>query len=450
MMSFQRWVIGTSLWLLTFQELVLPGVDGFVVGVGGRRPFSNRVVVDTTPQSQSPSFFSWHLFQAAQDDDTAHNDNDPLADLSEERKANLFQFLLRDLEVENVPLLGCDATQAHVVQAALWTTMAELSDKATQDKACLIFENIPVDALQHLVDDFMELKTTKNDDDGILNHLPELERLTLSLVGKGVGPAILIETVNATDKTQTPESSIMTNSDDDMEALELKVTAAMKSFVDRMLMLNTEGEEVESGPIAYRVVPSANICDVLAGFWSCVCELLALPDEELSTIILSLPGLIIDDNEKARFAAISTLISRSLFVYQGQDVLDLQYMHPTYDRTAISPVDQPTYGHLPPLEWIPAMMKQQHGGNDNDKELSKEDIELSNFQRRSPVPAVIMRRVSQLDDAETATVDLDLGDGRIEKASGCAIHTRKAIRLAAEGKEALQSALDAEISIART
>ena len=442
MMSFHRWVIGVSLWLLAFQELVLPGVDGFVVGVGGRRrSFSNRVVVDTT---QSPSFFSWHLFQAAQDEDTTtDNDNDPLADLSEERKANLFQFLLRDLEVENVPLLGCDATQAHVVQAALWTTMAELSDKATQDKACLIFENIPVDALKRLVDDFMELKNDNDDDDdGILNHLPELERLSLSLVGKGVGPAILIETVNATDKTQTPESSIMTNNDDDMEALELKVTAAMKSFVDRMMA--NKGEEVESGPIAYRIVPSANICDVLAGFWSCVCELLALPDEELSTIILSLPGLISDDDEKARFAAISTLISRSLFVYQGQDVLDLQYMHPTYDRTAISPVDRPAYGHLPPLEWIPAMLKQQ---DEDGKELSKEDIALSNFQRRSPVPAVIMRRVSQLDAAETATVDLDFGDGRIEKASGCATYTRNAIRLAAEGKEALQSALDAEICI---
>ncbi len=33
--------------------------------------------------------------------------DDPLAGMSDERKANLFQSLLRDLQIEGVPLLGC-------------------------------------------------------------------------------------------------------------------------------------------------------------------------------------------------------------------------------------------------------------------------------------------------------------------------------------------------------
>ena len=35
----------------------------------------------------------------------------PLEGLSEERKSNLFQSLLRDLQIEGTPLLGCDAKE---------------------------------------------------------------------------------------------------------------------------------------------------------------------------------------------------------------------------------------------------------------------------------------------------------------------------------------------------
>lgn len=67
--------------------------------------------------------------------------NNPVDELSDERKANLFQFLLRDLQVEGVPLLAVDANQVDTLQAAMWTTLAELCDQADADQACLVLED---------------------------------------------------------------------------------------------------------------------------------------------------------------------------------------------------------------------------------------------------------------------------------------------------------------------
>jgi hypothetical protein len=67
------------------------------------------------------------------------------------------------------------------------------------------------------------------------------------------------------------------------------------------------------------------------------------------------------------------------------------------------------------------------------------------------LPAITIKRVSQLNAAmtqENDIVDLDLGDGRIEKASGVATYSRNIIRLVGEGKNTLETALDAEIAIA--
>ena len=44
-------------------------------------------------------------------------------------------------------------------------------------------------------------------------------------------------------------------------------------------------------------------------------------------------------------------------------------------------------------------------------------------------------------------VDLDLGDGTTEKASGITLYTRNTVKMAEMGRETLQSALDAEIAM---
>mmetsp|Transcript_7645 Transcript_7645/g.18969 ORF Transcript_7645/g.18969 Transcript_7645/m.18969 type:complete len:94 (+) Transcript_7645:1093-1374(+) len=90
------------------------------------------------------------------------------------------------------------------------------------------------------------------------------------------------------------------------------------------------------------------------------------------------------------------------------------------------------------------------GGQDEKSEqLSEEDLLLSNYQRRSPHTAINILRMTQVNAAagSKSIVDLDLGDGRTEKASGVTLYTRNTLRMAAMGKDALQSALDADIAM---
>ena len=84
--------------------------------------------------------------------------------------------------------------------------------------------------------------------------------------------------------------------------------------------------------------------------------------------------------------------------------------------------------------------------------LTDEQLRLQNYQRRSPLPAVVIKRVSQLDTAaipENGMVQMEVGQGRIELVSGLATYSTNAIRLAAEGEQALQAALAAEMDIAK-
>jgi hypothetical protein len=316
--------------------------------------------------------------------------SNPADELSDERKANLFQFLLRDLEVEGVPLLECDATQNATLQAALWTTMAELSECNDGGKVCLVFERIPMDTLRSLVDIFEGLK----DHEKFLDHLPELRRFSIALVGKGIGPAILIETTNRTDTEKTLYESMKQNS---AVPDEIRWTAAMKTFVARMTvrygitLSAPRGNEALSAP-AYRIVGSPDLCDILAGFWNSICEMHLMPDDQImSSIFMSFPLSLGGPREQsnARFAAQASLISRLLLMFEGEGVFEVLYMHPFYDRDAMDPPNDRAHGHLPPSGWLRHAMRKIC-----DDDLSDEDLALQNFQRRSPLPTVAINRIS--------------------------------------------------------
>jgi hypothetical protein len=376
----------------------------------------------------------------------------PVDDLSEDRKATLFQFLLRDLQVEGVPLLGVDSDQAHTMQAALWTTLAELSEQDDEQKACLIFEDIPVAALITFVEDFTALKSQER----LMKALPELGRFNLSLLGKGVGPAILIEAAAPAESQQG----------DTMDMDENKCTAAMKMFMDRVVaemnvcpytknnQLAPEGLQdagFPAAPIGYRVCGSNEVCHVLSAFWNAVCELLVTPADQLSATMLSLPAVGAADSD-ARFEAVAELLSRSLCLYSsGDDVLELLHFHPTYDRDQIHPTTELAHGHLPPISWLRPMLAQN--GNTNEaNELSEQDLKVSNYQRRSPVPAVCIKRVEQINagtDAANRMVDLALDDRTVVQARGIPTYARNVLRLVEVGADALQEALDAEIAITK-
>ncbi len=293
--------------------------------------------------------------------DKNNNDN-PLDGMTDERKSNLFQSLLRDLQIEGVPLLGCDANQVSTLNGAIWTTMAELSDNDESQKACLILEEIPVSALLAFAEDFTVLKTQVR----LMEYLPELKRFSISVLGKGLGPALLIETeARATDEEKTAAASLKA-----MESTfdKDKTTAALKSFIGRVVVgleacpytksvdlsaVGLEQRGVTPGPIGYRYSPTTDACMAMSMFWNSICEMMSAPETNLSSIMLSLPGIGMGSTLEAhnRFAAVVELMGRYLCLFRGDGAFGLVHFHPAYDRALIHPLTKPSYGHLPPISW---------------------------------------------------------------------------------------------------
>ncbi|KAL7536987.1 hypothetical protein ACHAXR_007522, partial [Thalassiosira sp. AJA248-18] len=383
---------------------------------------------------------------------------DPLEGMSDERKSNLFQSLLRDLQIEGVPLLGCDADQVSTLNAAIWTTMAEIGDNDEEQRACLVLESIPISALMAFAEDFTVLKTQGR----LMDFLPELRRFSVSVVGKGVGPALVIETEARTEEEKTaaaPLKALESTFDKD------KTVAALKSFISRVVVgleacpytksvdvsaVGLEQRGVTPGPVGYRYSPTTDACMVMSMFWNCICEMMSEPDANLSSIMLSLPGIGMGDSREAhdRFAAVVELVGRYLCLFRGDGSFGLVHFHPAYDRSIIHPLTKPSYGHLPPISWLRPIIKM--GGREAEAEtLSDDDLALSNYQRRGPHTAINILRMTQVNAAAgpKSIVELDLGDGRTEEASGITLYTRNTLRMAEMGKESLQSALDADIAM---
>ncbi len=410
-----------------------------------KRTFQNAVF---RAKNINPTISSTSLFESA----TAE---DPTAGMSDREKAKLFQTILSDYEAEGTPVLGCDAKAVHTMSAAMWNTLAECSENDKESKVCLVMDDIPQGALQAFVDDFTILKTQGR----LMAYLPELTRLSVSMVGKGAGPALLIEAAERT-KEELEEKALRSDVFD-----EEKCTNALKSFIDRVVVgeeacpytksvdlaaVGLEKRGIKPGPVGYRYGGSSDACAAVGSFWNCVCELLGTPETEISTVMLSLPnvGAGTSTESLARFGAVVELVSRNLVLFRGDDIFGLVHFHPAYDRMSLHPVEKPAYGHLPPRAWLRPMMKM-NGNVQAAESLTDEDIELSDFQRKSPFTAINILRVNQLNAASGAKsiVDLEVAEGVTEKASGITTYSRNAIRLAGVGKEKLQADLEADIAM---
>jgi hypothetical protein len=94
-------------------------------------------------------------------------------------------------------------------------------------------------------------------------------------------------------------------------------------------------------------------------------------------------------------------------------------------------------------------MLRLNGNAQEADTLTEEDYFCSNFQRRAPHTAINILRVEQLEAASgpQAIVDLDLGNGVVEKASGIKTYSHNAIAFAKVGRETLEESLDAEIDM---
>lgn len=81
--------------------------------------------------------------------------------------------------------------------------------------------------------------------------------------------------------------------------------------------------------------------------------------------------------------------------------------------------------------------------------VSEEDLQLLNYQRRSPIPAVCIKRAEQMDAGMDSVVSLNLPDGSVEKASGISTYCRNAMKMIELGEEYLQNSLQNEIEVTR-
>ena len=329
-------------------------------------------------------------------------------DWTEERKAGLFQFLLRDLEVEGVPLLGCDGVAANkTLQGATWTVAGQLSENDFERKVCLILEDIPVKTINVFVEMFSKIK----EDESLMDSLHDLRRFSLNLVGNGIGPALVLETQNRT-AAEIEEYDAMKKATP--EPNEAQWRAATESFIKRSF------PEVEDS-IAYRFLGSSDVCDVLSGYWNCICELEASDESAASGIVLSCPPSSGEDTLD-RFAALSKLINTMNSAYESQYKYDLVYFHPSYDNDKIQSQDETATGHIPPTEVLRKIISEE-----GTETLSEEQLKLQNYQRRSPLPGMIIKRVPKEGSEE--------------------FNYESAIRLANEGQEKLEAALQEELKL---
>lgn len=355
------------------------------------------------------------------------NKVEDFGDWSDERKAGVFQFLLRDLEVEGAPLLGCDGVSANkTLQGISWTIAGQLSENDFERKVCLVLEDIPVKDLAMFVDVFSKLKQQ----DHLMDSLHDLRRFSLSLVGNGIGPAMILETQNRTE-TEIQQYASMIK--DTPAPNEPQWRAAIESFVHRSY------PELEANPIAFRFLGSSDVCDILSGYWNCICELEATDSTDATSVVLSFPPSSSGDEETfTRFAAVSELINTLNSVYESEYKYDVLYFHPSYDSDKIQSKEDDgsaaNNGHIPRTSLLRDMMILQAGGDKGASETTLTDdqvLTLQNVQRRSPLPGVIIKRVSKDENA-------------FQKSQ---FDYQNIMRLAKEGEDKLKEALMEEIKL---
>jgi hypothetical protein len=191
----------------------------------------------------------------------------------------------------------------------------------------------------------------------------------------------------------------------------------MKSFIDRLVVGEdfcqytkgfnkmTAGSEMNFNPgqIGFRFCGFSKVCHVLSAFWNCICELMSVPDTQLSSIVLSMPAIAESSGQqnieasRARFVAVAQLVSRSLCLSKGDDVFEFLHFNPNYNRSLVFPSDAHAHGHLPPFGWTRAMLSRSCYLQKEQGSLSDERLNLSNSRRRSPFTAVVIKRVKYLE-----------------------------------------------------
>jgi hypothetical protein len=374
------------------------------------------------------------------DDDD--NDDDPVGKLSIGRRQELFQFLLRDLQVEGVPLLSVDisANNLLALQAAIWTTFVELREiqvsspdyilnsTATESntrKVCLVLEDFPISVLQSFARTFKQIQEEFKQHDT----LSDLAKLKISLVGKGVGPGLILEIIN------NPEEAARDDQGKEAQLINLQLVAdkckeATNAFMDRIgnIILCDHSMENEEHDTHYRFSPGNDLTQILSLFWNCACELTLYQNSNKDVHSLLMIHNPWNRLPFQQFVSLTQILSRWFHWVENNgeqnslpNAITLTYFHPQYQRLEITHslsdnnADHTSIGHL------------------SSSDLSNTDFnEIALYQRRSPVPVVALTSRKLSTAANQGKVDG---------------HTRVMQTLKGIGLPSLHKCLNDEISI---
>mmetsp|Transcript_15083 Transcript_15083/g.34979 ORF Transcript_15083/g.34979 Transcript_15083/m.34979 type:complete len:409 (-) Transcript_15083:834-2060(-) len=308
---------------------------------------------------------------------------------SDERKAGLFQFLLRDLEIEGVPLLGCDGVSASkTLQGATWTVAGQLNENDDGQKVCLVLEDVLENDLKAFAEMFSRIKERRS----LTRSLPDLRRFSLSLVGEGkVGNALILATQNRT-KSESAEYDLMMRSVTERNEPQWKI--AIESFIQRTFPV------LEKKPIEYEFIRSFDVCDILSGYWNSICKLEASGVSGANAIVLSFPPTS-GEQTLDGFAAVSELINVMNSSYKSQYQYDLFFFHPCYDSDKIQSQDEDSNGHLPRITSLREKILEE-SDNEAAKMLTDEQLKLQNYQRRSPLQGVLITKALYSEENKIA------------------------------------------------
>jgi hypothetical protein len=256
--------------------------------------------------------------------------------LSEERRAELFQFLLRDLQVEGVPLLEVEVSNnSYALQAAVWTIFAELFQSEAGDDsaeaenvaasnghkaaACLILPGMSMDILRNFVTDFEAWQR----EHWLLAEIPELACLRVSLVGKGLGSALVLKVLpNVSGSSTTVVGTTLSAAN---ERRYLQGMANFATIVQSMASpLQQQEERTADGTLAFRCGPHNNLCSVLSTYWNCVCQFVS--HSKMQDLVLLLNDTAPETCSKSRFVAMTFLLRAGL----EESRVNLAYYHPDF------------------------------------------------------------------------------------------------------------------------
>jgi hypothetical protein len=277
-----------------------------------------------------------------------------------------------------------------------------------------------VEHLQRWVDEFALWQRGR---EPLTHHLDELFMFQISLVGNGMGPAILIVTNSSGLETVDSTNSSKSTLEEDQMIRE------MQCFMERVLPTRDDTDarhptatpQSSSRRILYRICYFRDACHVMSAFWNAVCELeqQQQPEESDSHIVLLVPNTM--DQVVVRGPDREPNVNRWTAMAMLQDCFFRLYADAATTGSSAPRIKQygsqfvenePTLEEIR-LQWQEYWYKVREEGNPMVARLLRDILdglsdaewqEIVHESHRSPVAAVRLSRTTQKQEEGLAVI----------------------------------------------